>query len=108
MRKITSSNLIKMVEYENLAKLNAPFFADFQKSFKETLENGWYILGKKVSDFEKEFSAYCNTKHCVGVANGLDALIMAIRVLSFSEGDEVIVPSNTYIATILAIVHNKL
>jgi dTDP-4-amino-4,6-dideoxygalactose transaminase len=97
-----------MVEYENLAKLNAPFFSDFQNSFKETLENGWYILGKKVSDFEKEFSTYCNTKYCVGVANGLDALIMAIRVLSFSEGDEVIVPSNTYIATILAIVHNKL
>jgi dTDP-4-amino-4,6-dideoxygalactose transaminase len=97
-----------MVEYENLAKLNAPFFADFQKSFKETLENGWYILGKKVTDFENEFSAYCNINHCIGVANGLDALIMALRVFSFSEGDEVIVPSNTYIATILAIVHNKL
>jgi len=61
-----------------------------------------------VQTFEKEFAAYCNTKHCIGLANGLDALILALRAFNFPKGAEVIVPSNTYIATILSIVHNDL
>lgn len=97
-----------MIEYENLGKLNVPFFEEFEKVFKETLESGWYILGNKVQTFENQFSMYCNTKHCVGVANGLDALILALRAFDFEKGDEVIVPSNTYIATILSIIHNGL
>lgn len=97
-----------MIEYENLAKLNKPFFEEYEKAFKETLESGWYILGNKVQTFEKEFASYCETKHCIGLANGLDALILALRAYDFEKGSEVIVPSNTYIATILSIVQNGL
>lgn len=97
-----------MIEYENLAKLNKPFFEEYERAFKETLESGWYILGNKVQTFEKEFASYCETKHCVGLANGLDALILALKAFNFEKGSEVIVPSNTYIATILSIVHNGL
>lgn len=97
-----------MIEYENLAKLNKPFFEEYEKAFKETLESGWYILGNKVQTFEKEFATYCETKHCVGLANGLDALMLALKAYNFEKGTEVIVPSNTYIATILSIVQNGL
>jgi dTDP-4-amino-4,6-dideoxygalactose transaminase len=97
-----------MIEYENLGKLNRPFFEAYEQTFKQTLENGWYILGNKVQQFEKEFAAYCGTSHCIGLANGLDALMLALRAFDFPKGSEVIVPSNTYIATILSIVHNGL
>ncbi|PWT96532.1 MAG: aminotransferase [Bacteroidetes bacterium] len=97
-----------MIEYENLGRANAPFFEDYRKSFESVLESGWYILGKEVQQFEKDFANYCSVSYCAGVANGLDALILALRYFDLKEGDEVIVPSNTYIATILAIVHNKL
>lgn len=97
-----------MIEYENLNKLNLPFFDAYKKAFEETLDSGWFILGKKVEHFEKEFAAYCNSKHCIGVANGLDALIIALKAFDFPPGSEIIVPSNTYIATILSIVQNGL
>ncbi len=97
-----------MIEYENLKKVNAPFFTEFRNAFNETLESGWYILGKKVSTFEKEFATFCNTNYCVGVANGLDALTLALKTFQFTKGAEVIVPSNTYIATILSILQNGL
>jgi dTDP-4-amino-4,6-dideoxygalactose transaminase len=97
-----------MIEYENLYKVNKPFFEEYKQAFRQTLESGWYILGNNVQAFEKEFSGYCNTSQCVGVANGLDALILALRAFNFEKGTEVIVPSNTYIATILSIVHNGL
>ena len=97
-----------MIEYENLGKSNAPFFAEYEKNFKATLESGWYVLGKNVSNFEKEFAAYCGGKHCIGVASGLDALILSLRAFEFKPGMEVIVPSNTYIATILSIIQNGL
>lgn len=95
-----------MIDYENLAKLNAPFFEDFQNEFKKVLESGWYILGDKVREFENNFADYNNSRYCIGVANGLDALILAIRALNIEPGSEILVPSNTYIATILSIVHN--
>ena len=97
-----------MIEFENLAKLNQPFFEDYQKSFAQTLASGWYILGKNVSQFEEEFAQYCQSKNCIGVASGLDALILALNAFDFEKGSEVIVPSNTYIATILAILQNGL
>lgn len=97
-----------MIEYENLHHLNKPFFEDYKQAFQEVLESGWYILGNKVKDFEAQFAAYCTTAHCVGVANGLDALKLSLQALSFEKGSEVIVPSNTYIATILSIVDNGL
>ena len=66
---------------------------------------GWYILGKEVEAFEDEFAAYCGATHCIGVANGLDALHLILRAMDIGPGDEVIVPSNTYIATWLAVSH---
>jgi len=61
-----------MIEYENIGKLNQPFNEAFELAFKEVIDSGWYILGNKVKQFENEFAAYCQTKHCIGVANGLD------------------------------------
>ncbi len=97
-----------MIEYENLAKSNKIFFEEFEKSFKETLASGWFILGNNVKKFEKEFADYLGMKHCIGVASGLDALILSLNALGFEEGSEVIVPANTYIATILSIIHCRL
>jgi dTDP-4-amino-4,6-dideoxygalactose transaminase len=97
-----------MIEYENLYQLNKVFFDEYKKAFADVLESGWYVLGKHVDDFEHNFAAYCQTQFCVGVANGLDALSISLRAFQFNRGDEVIVPSNTYIATILSIVQNDL
>ena len=94
-----------MIEYENLGRLNEPFVVEYRQRFDEVLQSGWYILGKNVSAFEREFADYCGTSSCVGVASGLDALILSLRSLDLPAGGEVIVPSNTYIATILAVLH---
>ncbi len=93
-----------MIEYENLGKVNDPFLKEYQEIFSSTLTKGWYILGEKVTQFETEFARYCDVAYCAGVANGLDALILGIEALQLEKGSEIIVPSNTYIATILAIV----
>ena len=69
----------------------------------EVLESGWYIMGNELESFEEEFADYIGVKHCVGVANGLEALFLSLKALGITSGDEVIVPSNTYIATVLAI-----
>ena len=98
----------ELIEYENLSKLNAPFFKDYEKAFNEVMTGGWYVLGKKVQEFENSFAEYCSTKFCIGVANGLDALILSLKAFDFDPGSEIIVPSNTYIATILSIVQNGL
>jgi dTDP-4-amino-4,6-dideoxygalactose transaminase len=97
-----------MVEYENLYLLNKPFIEHYRESFADSLDKGWFILGDKVKTFEQQFAAYCGTGHCAGLASGLDALVLALRYFDFPEGAEVIVPSNTYIATILAIYNNGL
>lgn len=97
-----------MIEYENLYKANETFLKDFSDSFQRTFNNGWFILGKNVENFEKEFASYIGNKYCIGVASGLDALIFSLKVFDFEEGNEVIVPSNTYIATILSIIHCRL
>ncbi|MET0462569.1 MAG: DegT/DnrJ/EryC1/StrS family aminotransferase [Chitinophagaceae bacterium] len=93
------------IEYEDLGKVNAPFQEEFTNAFAGLLESGRYILGTQVERFESEFAAYCDTRYCVGVASGLDALILALRSLDLKPGDEVIVPANTYIASILAVLH---
>lgn len=76
--------------------------AELENAFDRTLNSGWYIQGNEVKQFEHEFADYCEVKHCVGVANGLEALHLILRAYGIGEGDEVIVPSNTYIATWLA------
>ncbi len=77
--------------------------SEIDDAIGRVLSSGWYILGEEVDAFEHEYAAYCEAKYCVGVANGLDALHLALLALGVGPGDEVIVPSNTYIATWLAI-----
>ena len=80
--------------------------AELEAKALEVLRSGWYVLGKEVSSFEEEFAAYTGAKYCVGVANGLDALWMAFRVLGIGVGDEVLVQGNTYIASVMGITMN--
>ena len=85
-------------------------FHQYQKEFEEkaieVLRSGWYVLGKEVSAFEKEFASYTGAKYCVGLASGLDALWLAFRVMGIGSGDEVIVQGNTYIASVMGITIN--
>jgi len=76
---------------------------ELDAAIKRVLDSGWYILGGEVEAFEQEYASYCKAKHCVSVANGLDALHLGLLALGVGAGDEVIVPSNTYIATWLAV-----
>lgn len=101
-----------MIPFLDLKKINAQYQNELKKACARVIDSGWYILGNEVTEFEKEFAAYCETEHCLGVANGLDALILILRAYMelgvMQKGDEVIVPSNTYIASILAISENGL
>jgi dTDP-4-amino-4,6-dideoxygalactose transaminase len=92
-----------MIEYENLRKANEPYFEELNKAFNNVLESGWFVLGNNVEEFEKEFADYINTDHCVGLASGLDALTISLKILDVKEKSEIIVPSNTYIATVLSV-----
>ena len=97
-----------MIDFLNLKRLNEPYQEAFKERFASFLDKGWYVLGDEVRLFEEEYAAYCGTKQCVGTANGLDALRMILegyKILGkLQEGDEVLVCSHTYIATILGIV----
>jgi dTDP-4-amino-4,6-dideoxygalactose transaminase len=95
----------KIIPYENLNLLNKKFEQEFKDKFNNFLEKGWYILGDEVKQFEENFANFCNSPYCVTVANGLDALEMGLQVFNFPTKSEIIVPSNTYIATILAIIN---
>lgn len=101
-----------MIPFLDLKKINAQYQTELKDACARVIDSGWYVLGKEVSEFEKEFALYCETKYCLGVANGLDALVLILRAYIelgvMKEGDEVIVPSNTYIASILAISENGL
>lgn len=101
-----------MIKFLDLKKINQPFELAFQEKMKLFLENGWYILGNEVKQFEESFASYCGTKYCIGVGNGLDALVLIfkayIQLGKLKKGDEVIVPANTYIASILAILEADL
>ena len=83
--------------------MNADVKDKLLPSFEQFIDKGWYILGDQVKQFEKDYASYCGAAYCAGLANGLDALIVALKVLGIGEGDEVIVPSNTYIASWLAV-----
>ncbi|UFH46513.1 DegT/DnrJ/EryC1/StrS family aminotransferase [Flavobacterium galactosidilyticum] len=101
-----------MIKFLDLKKINEPYEIAFQEKLKSVLDNGWYILGNEVKEFETNFANYCVTKHCIGVGNGLDALVLIfkgyIQLGKLQKGDEVIVPANTYIASILAILQADL
>jgi len=100
------------VPFLDLKQINLRQYDQFQDAIRDVFDSGWYILGDKVKDFEQEFADYCGVKRCIGVANGLDALILILRAYKelgiISAGDEVIVPANTYIASILAVSANDM
>ncbi|WP_058534417.1 DegT/DnrJ/EryC1/StrS family aminotransferase [Legionella saoudiensis] len=100
------------VDFLNLAKVNQQMQEELCEAASRVIKSGWYITGNELECFEQEFAAYCGTEYCIGVANGLDALILTLRAWKelgyLHEGDEVLVPANTYIASILAITENKL
>ena len=93
-----------MIEYESLKKVNQIYLKEFTDFFEKFVSDGWYVLGSEVSQFESNFSKYIGSQFCIGVANGLDALILSLKVLELPINSEVIVPSNTYIATILSVI----
>ena len=74
---------------------------EYEEKALDFLRSGWYVLGKEVSSFEKAMADYVGTKHCIGVDNGLNAIVLGIKALDIGMGDEVIVAANTYIATVL-------
>ena len=88
------------IEYENLELSNRRFGVELRAAFDRVFAKGWYVLGSEVADFEREFSAFVGSAHCVGVANGLDALMLSLKALDLPSGSDVLVASNTYIATI--------
>lgn len=101
-----------MIKFLDLKKINESFEPELSNAIKRVLDSGWFLLGSEVKAFEEEFGAYIGTKHCIGVANGLDALRLILRAYIelgvVKEGDEIIVPANTYIASILSITENRL
>ena len=92
-----------MIEFLNLQRVNAPYEAEIREAMERVLASGWYILGQETEAFESEFAQYCASSYCIGVANGLDALRLILMAYDIGPGDEVLVPSNTFIATWLAV-----
>jgi dTDP-4-amino-4,6-dideoxygalactose transaminase len=91
------------IPFLNLKDAYSELKEELDAAYRRVMESGWYVLGSEVESFEKEFAAYCGTKYCIGVGNGLDALHLILRAMEIGIGDEVIVPANTYIATWLAV-----
>lgn len=101
-----------MIKFLDLQKINISYHTEIEEALFRVYRSGWYLLGEEVKSFENEYANFIGTKHCIGVANGLDALRLIFRAYielgKIKEGDEVIVPANTYIASILAISENRL
>ena len=101
-----------MIKFLDLKAINATFDPELTQAINRVVKSGWYLLGQEVKTFEEEYAAYIGTRHCIGVANGLDALRLILRAYMeigfMKEGDEIIVPANTYIASMLAITENRL
>lgn len=96
-----------MIKFLDLHKINERFRSEMDESLKRILDKGWYLYGAENDAFCKNFAKYCGTKYALGVANGLDAINLIIRAYGFGSGDEIIVPANTFIATILAVSQNN-
>jgi dTDP-4-amino-4,6-dideoxygalactose transaminase len=93
------------VPFLNLKSINLLYRDAFAAALQRVLVSGRLLLGEETESFEAEFAAWCGTEHCVGVANGLEALHLVLRAWGIGPGEEVLVPSNTYIATWLAVTH---
>ncbi|MET3112922.1 dTDP-4-amino-4,6-dideoxygalactose transaminase [Pedobacter sp. CG_S7] len=101
-----------MIKFLDLQSINKKYKQDLMAAFERVIDSGWFIMGEELKNFESNFANYCGVKHAIGVANGLDALVLIIRAYKemgvFKDGDEILVPANTYIASILAISANNL
>ena len=101
-----------MILFYDLKKITDQYLVNLKKAAAEVIDSGWYIQGSRVKQFEKHLAEYTGVKHAIGVGNGLDALRIILRAYieigHIREGDEIIVPANTFIATILAITENNL
>ncbi|MGX9460154.1 DegT/DnrJ/EryC1/StrS family aminotransferase [Shewanella sp. A14] len=101
-----------MIPFLDLMTINQQYEKELKKACSRVIDSGWYIMGKELASFEKEFAEYCDSKSVIGVANGLDALTLVLKAWKelgkLKDGDEVIVPANTYIASVIAISNNNL
>ena len=101
-----------MIKFLDLHKVNLPYQAAFQEKMQQLLDKGWFVLGDEVQTFEQQFARYTQSKYCIGVGNGLDAMVLIFKAYIelglLQKGDEIIVPANTYIASILAVLQADL
>ncbi|MGF6147836.1 UDP-4-amino-4-deoxy-L-arabinose--oxoglutarate aminotransferase [Kingella potus] len=101
-----------MIPFLDLQQINRQYAEELKAACNRVIDSGWYISGSELENFEQQFARYCGAKHAIGVANGLDALVLVLRAWQeagrLKEGDEVIVPANTYIASVLAVTANRL
>ena len=101
-----------MIKFLDLQKINAQYEIELKEAAKRVIDSGWYLMGKELESFETNYAEFCGVQHCLGVANGLDALRLIfkgyIELGIMQKGDEIIVPANTYIASVLAITDNDL
>lgn len=106
------TKILKMIKFLDLQKINQRYEAELKEVINRVVDSGWYLQGKENEQFEHNYAQYIGSKHCIGVANGLDALRLILKAYLemgiMNEGDEIIVPANTYIASILAITDNRL
>lgn len=92
-----------MITYSDLRPIHDQIRIELDEAYRRVMDSGWFITGNELAQFEREFAAYCGTKYCIGVGNGLDALHIILRAYGIGAGDEVLVPANTFIATALAV-----
>ena len=92
------------IPFMSFSKMHDELRSEFQNAFDQVLDSNYFILGKQLENFESEYAAFNNTKHAIGVGNGLDALVLSLKALNIGNGDEVIIPANTFIATFLAVI----
>jgi dTDP-4-amino-4,6-dideoxygalactose transaminase len=101
-----------MIKFLDLQKINAQYNEELKSAAKRVINSGWYLIGKEVENFEQNYASFCSVEHCLGVASGLDALRLIFKAYIemgvIEKGDEVIVPANTYVASVLAITDNGL
>ena len=101
-----------MIPFLDLKSINQEYRDEIIDAVTRVVDSGWYIAGNELAAFEAAFADYCGSRYCIGVANGLDALVLTIRAWremeKLKDGDEIIVPANTYIASVLAITENNL
>lgn len=94
-----------MIDFLNLQRINEPHYEAIREAMDRVMRSGWFVLGQETEAFEQEFAAYCGVDHCIGVANGVEALQLILRGYGIGAGDEVLVPSNAFIGTWLAVSH---